>query len=80
MREKVFRSGDRVINTVVLASAVVTLLSPFIAALVKWLDASFYYLEFSPDYTKVAEGTVETLIVGGLAKLHMLRIEKEAGS
>jgi hypothetical protein len=77
MREKLFRSGDRVINTVVVASALVTLLSPFIAAAVKWMDASFYYLEFGPDYTKVVEGTLEMLLVAGAAKFHMMRIQRE---
>lgn len=80
MGEKTFRSGDRIINTVILASSLVALLSPFIAAAVKWMDASFYYLEFGPDYTKVAEGVVETPIIGGLAKLHMMRIEKETAA
>lgn len=77
MPTKTFRSGDRIINTLVVASAIVTLLSPFIAAAVKWLDASFYYLEFGPDYTKVVEGALETLLVAGAAKLHMMRIQKE---
>lgn len=78
MPTKTFRSGDRIINTLVVASAIVTLLSPFIAAAVKWMDASFYYLEFGPDYTKVVEGTLETLLIAGAAKFHMMRIENEA--
>ena len=70
------RSGDRVLNTMSQVGLVVTLLSPFIAAMLTWIEKNTSIV-LGQNYQSQLETAVGLGIMYGVAKLHMRNIRKD---
>ena len=70
------RSGDRVLNTTERMGLLMTLISPFVAGGVLWLQTHLRYTQLGDGYAEALQTAIAIYLPTLIARYHMRRIRK----